>query len=40
MEEKISSALMSYYLRRVMRKIVVPKPGRVPRAQAQKEHRG
>lgn len=39
MEEKPPSALMNFYLRRVMKKIVVPKPGRVPRAQARKEHR-
>jgi hypothetical protein len=33
------SALMNYYLMRVMRKIVVPKPGRATRARVRKEHR-
>jgi hypothetical protein len=39
MEEKSPSALMNYYLRRVIKKIVVPKPARAARAQARKDHR-
>ncbi|HVP96862.1 hypothetical protein [Methanoregula sp.] len=39
MEEKAPSALMNYYLRRVIARIVVPRPVRVTRAQGRREHR-
>jgi hypothetical protein len=37
MEEKTSSALMNYYLRRVIAKMVIPKPARAKRAHERNE---